>query len=838
MLNSIFKFILGDPNQKILNTITPVMETINEKEAGISSLSDDQLRDKTQAFKHQLEKGNTLESIRSEAFAVVREAAKRVRGERHYDVQIIGGVALDNGMIAEMKTGEGKTLTSTLAAYLNALAGKGVHVITVNEYLARRDAQEMGEVFAYLGLTTGVVYHGMTGEERKAAYNCDITYGTNNEFGFDYLRDNMQKSMDAKVQRGHHYAIVDEIDSILIDEARTPLIISAPAEESTSKYLEYDRIVKYLERDVHYTIDEKAKAALLTEDGITKLEEIMKVDNIYTEKGFEEVQHIESALKARFIFEKDKDYVVQDDKVVIVDEFTGRLMAGRRYSDGIHQAIEAKEGVSIQRESRTLATITFQNYFRMYQKLSGMSGSAVTEAEEFEEIYGLKTLVIPTNRPMIRDDRRDKVFKNQKGKYMAMIAEIKERNAAGQPVLCGTSSIEQSEVISQHLIKSGVDHKVLNAKFHEQEAEIISRAGSLGAVTVATNMAGRGTDIKLEEGVRELGGLYVIGAQRHESRRIDNQLRGRAGRQGDPGTTQFYVALDDALMRMFGMDRLQGMMSALPDDEAIENSIVTRSIESAQKRVEGRNFETRKHLVKYDDVVNKHREIFYTRRDAVLSIDYQEEFEEKIIESLEKQIEYLVHSHVGTHGEILEKDLLSALKALHQVEFASDFFDDVSKDELVEKLQKEYQAALHQKFSDLSDDQKMQLYLSVSLRAMDTLWVAHLDEMRHLRESSSYAAYAQKDPLLEYKDKAYQGFVSLLEKISFTTVEILFRSQTVIQKSVYDGMQVEQKPQPQQAAESSVQDNRTEQLVSTKVVGRNDECPCGSGKKYKKCCGA
>ncbi|HHV71739.1 MAG TPA: preprotein translocase subunit SecA, partial [Clostridia bacterium] len=619
----VLKKILGDPNEKEIKCLQKTVEIINNLEAEISSLSDEELKGKTGEFKNRLEKGESLDSILPEAFAVVRETSRRVLNMRHFDVQLIGGMVLHAGKIAEMKTGEGKTLVATLPAYLNALTGKGVHIVTVNDYLARRDSEWMGQIYRFLGLKVGLIVHGLDYDQRKEAYAADITYGTNNEFGFDYLRDNMVLNKEHMVQRELNYAIIDEVDSILIDEARTPLIISGPGEKSTDLYIQFAKIVPRLKEGEDYLVDEKAKTVVPTEECIAKVEKMLNIDNMYDDRHMELTHYLNQALKAYALMRRDRDYVVKDGEVIIVDEFTGRLMYGRRYSDGLHQAIEAKEGVKVERESQTLATITFQNYFRMYNKLAGMTGTAATEAEEFRKIYGLDVVVIPTNKPMIRVDYPDVIYKTERAKFNAVVEEIAERHSKGQPVLVGTISIEKSEELSKLLKKKGIPHHVLNAKYHEKEAEIIAEAGQRGAVTISTNMAGRGTDIVLGEGVAELGGLHVIGTERHESRRIDNQLRGRAGRQGDPGSSRFYVSLEDDLMRLFGSDNISGIMDKLgmEEDVPIEHPLITKAIENAQKKVEGRNFSIRKQVLEYDDVMNKQREIIYDQRRRVLEGD-------------------------------------------------------------------------------------------------------------------------------------------------------------------------------------------------------------------------
>jgi preprotein translocase subunit SecA len=877
MLQKIIKKIFGDYNEKELKKKEPIITQINEKEKEYQSLSDEQLKAKTPEFIERIEKGESTDDLLVEAFAVVKNACRRLVGAKYklgkeeqkwvmipYDCQLVGGIMLHEGKIAEMKTGEGKTLVAALPLYLNALTKKGAHLVTVNDYLAKRDAEWMGVIYKYLGLTVGVIVHGLEPDERREAYNADITYGTNNEFGFDYLRDNMAVSMDSRVQREYHYVIVDEVDSILIDEARTPLIISAPAEESTKKYYQYALLINQLKKEEHYVIDEKARTATLTEDGIAKMEQLLGVENIYTDAGFLEVHHIEQALKAKAIFQKDTDYVIKDDEVLIVDEFTGRLMPGRRYSDGLHQAIEAKENVEVKRESRTLATVTFQNFFRLYEKLSGMTGTAKTEEEEFYKIYGTDTIVIPTNQPVVRNDLSDQIYKNANGKWMSVANAIKQYHDKGQPVLVGTVSVEKSEMLSKMLKIQGVPHEVLNAKHHEREAEIVAKAGQKGAVTIATNMAGRGTDIKLGEGVKELGGLAIIGTERHDSRRIDNQLRGRSGRQGDPGESRFYVSMDDDLMRLFGSDRIKSMMErlGLPDDMPIENSMISRSIESAQKRVEGHNFDIRKHLLEYDDVMNKHREIIYTRRLKILKND---DLKEDILKLMSEEARNIVVFHTSTpnRADWDMKAIVDAVNALlpHQTEKLDvsdiDKLDDADDiiGNVVNILHEEYRL----KEEELPDpkilrDVEKRIYLHV----IDSLWMEHIDQMTHLRESVSLRGYGQRDPLMEYKQDAYQAFKKLLDSVQHNTINTIFKVQ----------INLEAPPVPQQrspaenmrtnedAIESNITDAKfrrksssaesavaqrisagSESAQKIAVVGRNDPCPCGSGKKYKKCHG-
>lgn len=881
MLQTLINRIIGDQNKKAIKKLEPFVEKINEMEKQYSQelKTDSDFVAKTEEFKSRLTAGETVEDIMVEAFALVKAACRRLVGQKWqvrgneitwemvpYDVQIIGGLVLHKGNIAEMKTGEGKTLVCTMPVYLNALTGKGVFVVTVNDYLAHRDAEWMGGLYRFLGLTVGVITHDQSPNEKKAAYACDITYGTNNEFGFDYLRDNMATSMEQVVQRNLHYAIVDEVDSILIDEARTPLIISAPAEESTSKYQRYSQLVTQLKENTDYNIDEKARAATLSEEGIKKMETLLGVENIYTEAGFLEVHHIEQALKASAIFKNDIDYVVRDGEVIIVDEFTGRLMPGRRYSEGLHQAIEAKEGVEIKRESRTLATITFQNYFRLFDKLGGMTGTAATEAEEFLKIYGLDTLIIPTNQPVTREDKPDAIYKTQKAKYIAVAEKTKEMHKKGQPVLIGTISIEKSEIMSKLLKMQGVPHSVLNAKFHEKEAEIIANAGQQGVVTIATNMAGRGTDIKLGKEVADLGGLCVIGTERHESRRIDNQLRGRSGRQGDKGMSQFFVSTEDELMRLFGGERVQSMMNMLkiPDDMAIENKMISRSIESAQKKVEGRNFDIRKHLVEYDDVINHHRTIIYKKRREVLE---SENIKNDIIVLIEQEIEKIVAMHASGPLESWNyKEIAETISAIHRNPSKDFNIDDISSikshEELIARIKLYF-------FDEYEEREKMvpeprllrHIEKSVYLHIIDTLWMDHITNLNSLRESVSLKGYGQRDPLIEYKQEAFVAFDKLIDNISSSTVNTLFKVDIerqapvrIIQadrpaavttnegdiKEVLSGHEGggSNLMRSMMAAQAKKNASTPHQIDPRfKDAGRNDPCPCGSGKKFKKCHG-
>lgn len=920
--------ILGDPQKKKRKAFTPIVEAIGALESEIQPLSDEELRQKTTDFKARLLQGETLDDIRDEAFAVVREAAMRTLGQRHYDVQLMGGLVLHQGSIAEMRTGEGKTLSATTAVYLNALSGKGVHIVTVNDYLARRDADWMGQVYHFLGLsvsciqangaallydadldavrrpeegdaanastdaeepsTEGSGYEALIAAdmqhlravERREAYAADITFGTNNEFGFDYLRDNMVQRPEQRVQRGLHFAVIDEVDSILIDEARTPLIISAPAQEATQQYYQFAQLVERLEEETHYTKDEKQRAASLTDEGIAFIEQALGVDNVYVEGGMRVVHHIEQALKARVLFTRDKDYVVKDGQVVIIDEFTGRMMDGRRYSEGLHQAIEAKEGVEIQQESRTLATITLQNYFRMYEKLSGMTGTAETEAEEFYKIYQLDVVVVPTHREIQRTDLSDRVYKNASGKFTAVIERVRELHEKGQPVLIGTISIEQNELLSRLLQQANLPHQVLNAKHHEQEAEIISQAGRRGSITVATNMAGRGVDIILggnpvdiEEAraVRELGGLAVIGTERHESRRIDNQLRGRSGRQGDVGMSQFFVSMEDELMRIFGSDRMQNLMQTLgvPDDMPIENSMVTRSIESAQKKVESRNFDIRKHLVEYDDVMNKHRDTIYRRRNAILDAE-DGEMESMVHELVDGEIAHIVSMHSNADdndaewnvqamcdsvaaivgGEVNSEDGLATAQSIAGAD--RDKLDDAqARTALIDHFKQYANASFDALAERLQTPEAMKQGLTMLyLRSMDTLWVEHLDQMSFLRDSIRLRGYGQRDPLVEYKRESYQLFQQLLGRIQEQVVQHLFRLELApaaadkntdlpeLEDAQYSApaKQMESEVEKREGAQPHHSDTPT--TAEGKKIGRNDPCYCGSGKKYKKCHGA
>ena len=922
IVKQLYEKVFGSHNTHTIASYQQTVDIINAVEATYSALSNDELQAKTAIFKDRLAQGETLDALLPDAFATVRETAKRLMGMRHHDVQLIGGMAIHYGNIAEMRTGEGKTLVATLPAYLNALTGKGVHVITVNDYLARRDAIWMGQIYDFLGLRVGIVqqqrvsyvydktaiaqpdtqegseidrqrdeqgsfkieYEYVKPATRKEAYQCDITYGTNNEFGFDYLRDNMVQTIDDMVMRPQDemvYAIIDEIDSILIDEARTPLIISAPAEEATNQYYQFATLVKKLDATTDYVVDEKIRSVTLTEQGIHKFETWLGVENIYVAGGMRTVHHIEQALKAEVLFKKDRDYVVEQGTVVIIDEFTGRKMPGRRYSEGLHQAIEAKEQVKIQRESKTLATITFQNLFRMYTKLGGMTGTASTEAEEFTSIYGLDVITIPTNKQDRRTDHSDRIYKNERIKYKAIAAEVKERQAKGQPVLIGTISVEKNEALSAYLTAAGIQHEVLNAKNHEREGEIIAQAGRPGAVTLATNIAGRGVDIKLggvpynaqlEASVRAAGGLFVLGSERHESRRIDNQLRGRSARQGDPGETQFYVSTDDDLMRIFGGDRLNMLMTRLnvPDDMPIEQKTITKMLETAQKKVEGHHFDLRKHLLEYDDVLNKQRQVIYGKRRDILNMHHNDDTtkttENSIKNMIEQEIEFVVSYHTNTQSAegTQEWNMEGLVDALHAIiplqEEEKQNIKSIVEEEKKGKLQ-EVQAREHiislmiaktneqyerikQALQQTAGAGGMQLQKEVEkgllLRAIDTLWVEYLVEIQQLRRAIGLRGYAQREPLIEYKKESYSMFQSLLANIQKEVVYSFFKMGLGIQLApsimeteakVFQGVTETGQQEITNASETTVSD-------SDQKIGRNDACHCGSGKKYKKCHGA
>ncbi|MDL0420834.1 preprotein translocase subunit SecA [Caldibacillus thermoamylovorans] len=832
ILNKVFDF-----NKRELKRLEKKANQIEALADEMERLTDDQLRAKTVEFKDRINNGETLDDLLVEAFAVVREAARRVLGLYPFHVQLMGGIVLHDGNIAEMKTGEGKTLTSTMPVYLNALSGKGVHVITVNDYLARRDATEMGQVYEFLGLTVGLNLSEMTREEKQAAYNADITYGTNNEFGFDYLRDNMVLYKEQMVQRPLNFAVIDEVDSILIDEARTPLIISGSANKSTQLYVQANAFVNTLREDVDYTVDIKTKSVQLTEEGMTKAEKAFGIDNLFNLQHVTLNHHINQALRAKAIMQRDVDYVVQDGEIIIVDQFTGRLMKGRRYSDGLHQAIEAKEGVQIQNESKTMATITFQNYFRMYEKLAGMTGTAKTEEEEFRNIYNMNVIVIPTNRPIIRDDRPDLIYSTMKGKFRAVVEDIAERHKKGQPVLVGTVAIETSELVSQMLTKKGIKHNVLNAKNHEREAEIIVQAGQKGAVTIATNMAGRGTDIKLGEGVKELGGLAVIGTERHESRRIDNQLRGRSGRQGDPGVTQFYLSMEDELMRRFGSDNMKSMMQKLgmDDTQPIQSKMVTRAVESAQKRVEGNNFDARKRLLQYDDVIRQQREIIYKQRFEVIDSDNLRDVVEKMIKSvIEKNVNSYASAEEPPENWNL-KGLVHFINAnlLPENDITIDVLTRKEPEEMIDLIFAKVIERYNEKEEQLGPEKMREFEKVILLRTVDSKWTDHIDAMDQLRQGIHLRAYGQSDPLREYQTEGYAMFEAMVDSIEDDVAKYIMKSEIV------NNLKREEVAKGQAVIPSSDGESKPKRkpIRVEKKIGRNDPCWCGSGKKYKNCHG-
>jgi len=827
------KKIFGDTNERDVKRLMKTVDIINKLEPDFVALSDEQLQGKTAEFRERIEKGETLDEVLPEAFATVREASKRTLGLRHYDVQLIGGMALHEGRIAEMKTGEGKTLVGTLPVYLNALLGKGVHVVTVNDYLAQRDSEQMGQIYNFLGMTVGINLNGMEHEDKQAAYACDITYGTNNEFGFDYLRDNMVLYKEQMVQRPLYYCIIDEVDSILVDEARTPLIISGQAEKSTELYYFADRFVKKLEREEDYTVDIKVKAVALTEKGVAKAEKAFGIENLYDHSNILLNHHVTQALKANVIMRRDVDYVVTEDEVLIVDEFTGRIMQGRRYSDGLHQAIEAKEGIEVQNESMTLATITFQNYFRMYRKLAGMTGTAKTEEEEFKKIYGLEVLQVPTNRPNQRVDMPDVVYKSEEGKFRAVVDQIVERHKKNQPILVGTVSIENSELLSEMLKRKGVPHKVLNAKYHAEEAEIISRAGEPGSVTIATNMAGRGTDILLGEGVSDVGGLHIIGTERHESRRIDNQLRGRAGRQGDPGSTQFYLSLGDELMKRFGADNVMNMMERLgfEEDQPIESKMITRAVESAQKRVEGNNFDVRKVVLQYDDVMNQQREIIYKQRRELLE---SENVKQIVVDMIKPVIERVIAVHtaddIPENWELQEIADYMNSKMLDEGAVTRDDLWGKEADEMVEFIFEKVMAKYDTREQAIGPELVREFEKVIALRAVDSKWMDHIDAMDQLRQGIHLRAYGGTDPLREYQFEGYEMFNEMIASIQEEVA-------TYIMKAQIETNQERQAVVDEDKISTSGEPAEKRPVKRSDQVGRNDLCPCGSGKKYKHCHG-
>ncbi|HEY3571355.1 MAG TPA: preprotein translocase subunit SecA [Thermoanaerobaculia bacterium] len=892
MINTVLTKIFGSQHDREVKKMLPVVAAINEMEAQIKPLSDAELRAKTAEFRTQLDNGATLDDLLIPAFAVAREAAWRSVNMRPFDVQLMGGMVLHKGRIAEMKTGEGKTLVATLPVYLNALEGKGVHLVTVNDYLAKRDSDWMGRIYRFLGLSVGVIQHDMPDADRKRAYASDVTYGTNNEFGFDYLRDNMKFELESMVQRGHHYAIVDEVDSILVDEARTPLIISGPSEESVDKYYRIDRIIPRLVKGEEidegegrksttgdYIVDEKAHQAALTEEGVEKVEQLLGVRNLYDPENMEIIHGVNQALRAHALYQRDVDYMIKDGQVVIVDEFTGRMMPGRRWSDGLHQAVEAKEGVKIEKENQTLATITFQNYFRMYKKLSGMTGTADTEAAEFGEIYKLEVNVIPTNRPMIRDDRGDLVYRTAQEKWNAVVEEIREAQQRGQPVLVGTVSIEKSEMLSKLLNRPPrVPHVVLNAKYHEREASIVAQAGRKGAITIATNMAGRGTDILLggnpeglarseadpeteaeayqaalerytetcareREEVLGLGGLHILGTERHESRRIDNQLRGRSGRQGDPGSSRFYLSLEDDLMRIFGSDRIQGIMGRLgmEEGEAIEHRMVSKAIERAQTQVEGRNFEIRKHLLEYDDVMNKQREAIYKLRRDILEGREGREYVMGIAEDI---LDGLLEDHCPEKSDPQDWDLpglRTEMLAYFNINAGEMGLDQLGIDELRDTLWKAIEGRYTEKESRHPEEIMRGFERAIMLNSADTAWKDHLLALDHLKEGISLRGYGQRDPLQEYKKESFELFEMMRERVENDIIQKLFRYEPITEEQMLEQRARQQRvaPKIELSAPPKVEGQRPQPAVNREAkVGRNDPCPCGSGKKYKKCHGA
>ena len=835
------KRFLGDNNDKEIARMQKIVDKINSLEPQMQNCTDDKLVGYTEKFRERLQNGETLDDILPEAFAVCREASRRVLGMRHFDVQLIGGMCLHEGKIAEMKTGEGKTLVATLPVYLNALEGKGVHMVTVNDYLAKRDSEWMGQLYQFLGLSVGLIVHDMDFPERKYSYSCDVTFGTNNEFGFDYLRDNMVVHQEQMVQRPLHYAIVDEVDSILIDEARTPLIISGPGQKSTDVYAIMARAVATLKEGEDYTVDEKQKTVAPKDEVIPKIEKQLGISNLYAPENIEMSHCFTAALRAKALMKRDRDYVVRDDEIIIVDEFTGRLMTGRRYSDGLHQAIEAKEGVKIRRESQTLATITFQNYFRMYDKLAGMTGTAKTEEDEFIKIYKLPVIVVPTNLPVQRIDHPDVIYKNKKAKYKAVGQAVEEIHAKGQPVLIGTTSITQSEELSAILKKRGIPHNVLNAKFHEKEAQIVADAGQLGAVTIATNMAGRGTDIKLGEGVPELGGLFIVGTERHESRRIDNQLRGRSGRQGDPGASRFYLSLEDDLMRLFASDNVAKIMDKLgmEEDEPIEHSLITKSIEHAQKKVEARNFDIRKHVLEYDDVMNQQREIIYGERKKILN---GENLHENIVGMVNHIIKAELNQYANEKLYPEEWQLGELVKDAEQIYAAPGQLDKtelekLSRDEIKEHLENLAAENYKRREEIFGAETMRELERVIMLRVVDNKWMEHLDHMDMLREGINLRAYGQKNPLVEYKIEALNMFEEMEGAIQDQIASLIYHVAVVQQEEekIQDRLQTARASHGDET--SPAETKKTPKTADGKKIGRNDPCPCGSGKKYKNCCG-
>ncbi|RII32441.1 preprotein translocase subunit SecA [Clostridium chromiireducens] len=843
--------VFGTYSEREVKRLRPSIQKINDLDEAMQKLSDEELKAKTFEFKERLANGETLDDILSEAFAVVREASARVLGMKHYDEQLMGGMILHQGRISEMKTGEGKTLVATLPAYLNGLSGNGVHIVTVNDYLAKRDAEQMGQLYGFLGLTTGVIVHELNNDQRRESYGSDITYGTNNEFGFDYLRDNMVIYKEERVQKPLNFAIVDEVDSILIDEARTPLIISGQGEKSTEFYKVADYFAKKLLEERDFTRDEKANAVMLTDEGVRKAEATFNVKNYADAENIELQHYVTQALKANFAMRRDKDYMVKDGEVIIVDEFTGRLMEGRRYSDGLHQAIEAKEGVKIARESKTLATITFQNYFRMYKKLAGMTGTALTEENEFREIYGLDVIVIPTHRPIARKDNPDLVFSTELGKIKAVASEVEKAHAKGQPVLVGTVSIEKSELVSSMLKKKGVPHQVLNAKFHEQEAEIISHAGEKGMVTIATNMAGRGTDIKLGEGVVELGGLKIIGTERHESRRIDNQLRGRSGRQGDPGESTFFISLEDDLMRIFGSEKIQGVVEklGLQEEEAIESKMVSKAIENAQKKVEGNNFDIRKQLLGYDDVMNIQREVIYKQRSEVLE---GEDVKEEVLSMTKDIIAESVNIHITGEAEDYREEFLNLMVHLQEICIPAGLvnlpsLENLSNEEIIENLYEIARKFYEAKEEEFTPERLREVERVVLLRSVDTKWMSHIDNMDHLKQGIGLQSFKQIDPVQAYQMEGSEMFNEMIRSIKEETVKLLFRVKIEVAPervrvaqetaAIHAEASSAAAPGPGQNPPGGPGSSPAAPVRNLDKHGRNELCPCGSGKKFKNCCG-
>ncbi len=842
----IFKRFLGDNNEKEIKRMRAIVDQINSYEEELTELSDSSLVKNTEKFKERLANGETLDDILPEAFAVVREASRRVLGMRHFDVQMIGGICLHEGKIAEMRTGEGKTLVATLPVYLNALTGKGVHMVTVNDYLAKRDSEWMGRLYNFLGLSVGLIKHDMDFPERKFAYSCDITFGTNNEYGFDYLRDNMVVDLNQMVQRELNFAIVDEVDSILIDEARTPLIISGAGTKSTDMYTRMAKAVEVLKAGEDYTVDEKQKTVAPSEGAVSKVEKFLGVKNMYDSENIEMSHCFTAALRAKALMKRDRDYVVKDDEIVIVDEFTGRLMEGRRYSDGLHQAIEAKEGLEVRRQSQTLASITFQNYFRMYKKLGGMTGTAKTEEDEFIKIYNLPVVVVPTNMPVKRVDFPDVIYKTRRAKLKAVANDVEKIHSTGQPILIGTTSIAQSEEISAILRKRGISHNVLNAKFHEKEAEIIADAGQRDAVTIATNMAGRGTDIKLGEGVPELGGLFIVGTERHESRRIDNQLRGRAGRQGDPGNSRFYLSLEDDLLRLFGAKNISSIMDRLGmgEDDPIEHKMITKSIENAQKKVEGRNFDMRKHVLEYDDVMNQQREVIYKERKQVLK---GEDLKEHIMHMIGQIIESEMDQYANAKLYPEQWTLGDLIKDAEQIyapagKLKLEELEEMSRDEVQETLMNLATEAYELREKMFGEANMRELERIVMLRVIDNHWMEHLDDMDMLREGIGLLSYGQRNPLVEYKIKGHDMFQSMIDAIQTDIATMMYRV-NIITPEQQRAMEEQAKQRLAQAKSSHSSEEgdqepaKKQPVVKGDKVGRNDPCPCGSGKKYKNCCG-